>query len=351
MLRACLTAPGAGVHLPAMERLRRHIFLALCAITTALFTWLLAQGYHAFTSPAAIPVLACLAACTLALCWRFPVPVSRDAIAAPRARRFRFALAAVAAIMLLFAGKAAIGPWMLFLWPGTAIAVLLIVKARPGRREWAYAAVLSVAAGLAATGAEWVKFNPALWVLLQIAIVLAGLPASWELLRVSGLREQGVGRSVVLEEGVRPATGSLLAGAALALPWALGMVLIGGADAQTWVRHWWQPFAAVSPAIGEEVWGRLLPVPLMFLLLRKSLRPRSAYFASMLVMNYWFAYLHTSGGAAGIVPAALTGTLFILPISFLCLHRDMETAFGFHFAIDFVKFVAALLINTRLFPG
>jgi hypothetical protein len=129
------------------------------------------------------------------------------------------------------------------------------------------------------------------------------------------------------------------------MPWALGLVLVGGADSEEWVQAWWQPLVAIGPGIGEEVWGRVLPVPLMYLLLRKVGRPRIAYLVAMLVISYWFAYLHTPGGLSDVISTIMIGTVFTLPISILCLHRDLEAAMGFHFCMDFARFVAALLLN------
>jgi hypothetical protein len=267
--------------------------------------------------------------------------------AAPLAvsRRGWFILLLVFVIGLLFLARTAVGPALLFAWPAAAIAILIYLKPHPGRKEVVYALVLSVVTGVAAFGAGWVPFPPLVWAALQIGIVFPGLLAGWELLRRSGLWQAGVGRSRLLEQGIAPALQSVLSGMALAMPWALGMVLIGGADSQKWVHSWWQPLIAINPAIGEEVWGRILPVPLMFLLLRQVSRPRTAYLVAMLVMNYWFAYLHTPGGLGEVFSTFMTGTVFILPVSILCLQRDLETAIGFHFWIDFVKFLAALLIS------
>jgi len=71
----------------------------------------------------------------------------------------------------------------------------------------------------------------------------------------------------------------------------------------------------------------------------------------MLIMNYWFAYLHTPGGFDAILSTLMIGTLYGLPHSVLCLHHDLETAVGFHFWIDFVKFGSAMLLNMGLWVG
>jgi hypothetical protein len=64
-------------------------------------------------------------------------------------------------------------------------------------------------------------------------------------------------------------------------------------------------------------------------------------------MAYLFALLHTSGdGVSMLMSTLMIGTLLILPISVVCLYRDMETAIGFHVWMDFLMYVFALLFFT-----
>ena len=139
-----------------------------------------------------------------------------------------------------------------------------------------------------------------------------------------------------------------LQGMLLSLPWALGLVAMGGSDSETWVSHWWQPLLAINSGIAEEAWGRMLLVPLLFLLLSRVSRPRRAFTVALIIIGYWFAFLHTSGGVSGLFSTIMIGTLYILSVSYICLYRDLETAIGFHFWLDFVKFTAACLLNTGL---
>jgi hypothetical protein len=123
---------------------------------------------------------------------------------------------------------------------------------------------------------------------------------------------------------------------------------MGGSASETWVSHWWQPLLAINPCIAEEAWGRILLVPLLFLLLRRVSRPGTAFTTALFVIGYWFAYLHTSGGIDGLLSTVMIGTLYILPVSYICLYRDLETAIGFHFWLDFVKLTVAYLLNAEL---
>ena len=131
------------------------------------------------------------------------------------------------------------------------------------------------------------------------------------------------------------------------MPWAFLDVLAGGSNHETWVKTWWQPITALQPGIAEEAWGRILLVPLFFLLFRRVSHPRVAFTAALYVMAYWFAYLHTSGGLNGITSTVIIGTLYALPVSYLCLYRDLETAIGWHFGVDFIKFVFALIFFNK----
>jgi hypothetical protein len=83
-------------------------------------------------------------------------------------------------------------------------------------------------------------------------------------------------------------------------------------------------------------------------LLRRVFHSKRAYVLALSIISYWFAYLHTSGGIDGLVSTVMIGTLYVLPLTFICFHRDLETAIGFHFFVDFVKFVAAFYLNAGI---
>jgi hypothetical protein len=254
----------------------------------------------------------------------------------------------VIALCALFALRTVVGPPLLFGLPVVAVAVLAFLRPKITRRETSYALGLSLVAGVAGLGAGWVPFHPVVWSILQVLLVSTGFLAGWAILRHAGLLEQGVGYSRFLSEGIASALRGFLQGVLIGLPWALSLVVMGGSASETWVRHWWQPLLAINPGIAEEAWGRILPVPLLFLLLRRVSRPRKAFIAALVIVGYWFAYLHTSGGMDELFSTIMIGTLYVLPVSTICLHRDLETAIGFHFWLDFFKFAAAYLLNTGL---
>ncbi len=254
----------------------------------------------------------------------------------------------ILAVGILFPLRTLIGPPLLFALPVLGLVVLALIRPRFSRLEVVYALLLALVAGITGLGAGWVTFPPLTWAALQVALVLSSLLAGWSLLRHTGLWQAGIGHSLLLTEGPVPALVGFARGVVIAVPWAFGLVLLGAANGETWVQSWWQPFLAIQPAIAEEAWGRVLLVPLLFLAFRTVAQGRTALTAAVVIMAYWFAYLHTPGGSEALVSTVMIGTLFALPTSYLWLRRGLETAIGFHFWLDFVKFVVAYLLNHGL---
>jgi hypothetical protein len=309
------------------------------------------NGEYAFDSPYMWLNLLMLLICTIALLWWLSCPLRDGSSDGACTRWGRFILIVVIAICVLFALRTLVGPPLLFGLPVVAVAVLVSLRPKITRQETLYALGLSLVAGVAGLGAGWAPFHPIVWSILQVLLVSTGFLAGWAVLRHSGLLEQGIGYSRFLSEGTASALRGFLQGMLIGLPWALSIVVMGGSASETWVRHWWQPLSAINPGIAEEAWGRILPVPLLFLLLRRVSRPRKAFITSLVIVGYWFAYLHTSGGTDSLFSTIMIGTLYVLPVSYICLYQDLETAIGFHFWLDFVKFTAAYLLNTGLWPN
>ena len=331
-----------------MTTWRRYIFFAVWILTGTIFGWQMVEREHAFDSPYMWLNLLMLLFCTIALLWWLSSPLRDGPSDVARTRRGRFILIAVIAVCALFALRTVVGPPLLFGLPVLAIAVLASLRPNITRQELLYALGLSLVAGIAGLGAQWVPFHLIVWSVLQVFLVSTSLLAGWAILRHAGLLEQGIGHSRFLSEGTAPALRGFLQGMLISLPWAMSLVVMGGSNSETWVRHWWQPLLAINPGIAEEAWGRILLVPLMFLILRRVSRPKKAFIVALVIVGYWFAYVHTSGGIDDLFSTIMMGTLYILPVSYICLHRDLETAIGFHFWLDFVKFAAAYLLNTGL---
>ena len=327
---------------------RKIVFLVLCALSTCIFIWLLYQGNWTFDSQSTIYVLIGLLVCTIALIIWLPVPIKKQKSLTRRRNHWLFFISALIFIGAIFLSRNFLGSKLLFGLPVIAAVVILILRVRISRKEVIYAMVLSFLAAAAGLGAKWVDWEPITWSVLQFFLVFSGLIAGWMLLKKTGLWHDGIGRSRFLDNGLVPALRSFGFGILISIPWALGNILLGSSNSETWVQSWWQPFTAINAGVAEEAWARIFLIPLLYLLLRNTFRNKTAYMISLIILCYWFAYLHTSGGAESLFSTLMIGTLYSLPLCFICLHRDFETAVGFHFSIDFLKFAAALLINQKI---
>jgi hypothetical protein len=295
-----------------------------------------------------LPALAVLLVDTSLLLFlvRNPIPTS---IPAQPARNGRLVLLILACGLVFFTLPALFKGQILYAFPPVAVLSLVLLKQRISRRELIYSGVLALVAGAAGLANGGLKgFTPLVWAILQVFLVLTGLLCGWKILESSGLKKFGVGRSRLLDAGPSAAMRGFGMGALIAIPWALGNLVLGGYASDTWVRAWWQPFVAIQPGIAEEAWGRLLVIPLLYLVFRLAAQPRTAFAIALLFGAYWFAYLHTPMGLAGITGTILTGTLYGLPVAYLCLYRDLETAIGWHFAVDFVRFLTAYIVFSRV---
>jgi hypothetical protein len=327
---------------------KRNTFLIIWFLTTVLFVWFIFQGHHTFDAPTTKYVIVALFLCTLALLRWLPGPLNVLPTKPRKSRSSWLILICIVTIVVMFLTRTLIGPPLLFAFPILAVGILIYLRPKIDQQEVLYATVLALVAGLTGLAAGWVPFQPIVWAILQVCLIISGLIAGWSVLRHTGLWQIGIGRSQFLDQGEKSALRSFGAGIAISIPWAMGIVLIGASASQQWIQRWWHPFIAINPGISEEVWGRIFLIPLLFLILRTAFRSKRAYVLALIIGSYWFAYLHTSGGLDGIVSTVLIGTLFVLPLTYICLHRDLETAIGFHFFVDFSKFVAALLLNAGL---
>ena len=327
-----------------MKPWRKYLFFAAWAIASVFFAWQLRQPPYSFDSRWTVPNLIVMLLCTIAMLAWLPNPIPKESIGR-RENRAWLILLIIVSVVVLFLIPLKAARAFLFLLPLVAVAVLLLLKEPIQKREALYASGLALLAGVIGLGAGWISWiTPATWGVLQFFLVLAGLLAGWAILRHTGLRQYQVGTSRYLSTGAPAAFKAFFLGLLISIPWTFLNVLMEGANQETWVKEWWQPFLAIQPGISEEAWARIFLVPLLFLLFRRVSQPRAAFTAALFVIAYWFAYIHTSGGLEGIPSAVIIGTLFSLPVSYLCFYRDLETAIGWHFAVDFVKFIFAYIL-------
>lgn len=323
------------------ETWRRNAIIAIWILASGTLAWLLIQGQHSFGTQGTPVALLVLLVCTISMRWWLPNPIKEDSTNRATQNGW-LVLMSVVAIAVLVLLTVLFGPFMLLGFPIVAVVILLVAKQPLAKREWMYALALALVASIAGLDEQFITFiTPVQWGILQLPLVLTGFLAGWSILRYSDLVQSGVGRSRFLAEGLPSAARGFLQGILIAMPWALASVVIGNSESAkaTWVQSWWQPFIAIRPGIAEEAWGRILPVPLTFLLLRRFTSTRVAFTTALVVIGYWFAYLHTEGDPITVIVSTLiVGTLFVLPLSFLCFYRDLETAIGWHFWADFLKY-------------
>jgi hypothetical protein len=104
---------------------------------------------------------------------------------------------------------------------------------------------------------------------------------------------------------------------------------------------------ALKPAIMEETAFRLLFMGLALVVLTKVL-PRNIAIASAIFMAIVFHSaahvpdLLMTNPPMALVMVAVTSLLFGLPLALLAYKKDVETAIGFHWVIDAVRFSLGL---------
>jgi hypothetical protein len=312
-------------------------------VTTAALVWVFAATAPGPALPtwAGLLTVAALGVDTAALLWSLGRAPIAAVPAAARTRRTAFTVAVVVALLLLvplgFVGQAVLGVLAV-----VAVAVLVRLRQRLDRRELGYAAALGATAtvgGLVGWAATRVA-NDLVWAGVQLPLVVLTLLAGWRAARHAGCAPAELGTVRLLVDGAGPALRSALFGIVLALPWALGN-LVFGQYLEDRIVEPWQPLVALLPGVAEESWARAFVVPILFLAFRRVATAPVALRAAAVAATYWFAFLHTPTSPVGVV---LIGSLWVLPMTYLWLRRDLETAIGFHVCIDFVRFVAAYLV-------
>jgi hypothetical protein len=146
--------------------------------------------------------------------------------------------------------------------------------------------------------------------------------------------------------GWRAAGHSLLVGIAVGLPFAVLNGLANG-----WMQHrpvtWQNPLAAamdaLHPAIVEEVIYRFALLGLLWLVFRRDWPPRQALWLAGLLALLTHTYAHFSDEfvtqpltALGI--GLVMGAIWGIPLTVLALRRDLESAIGFHWMQDAIRF-------------
>lgn len=326
---------------------RKYIFIIAWIISIANFSWQIAERGLDYYLTYNLMNHVMIVICTTTLLLWFSIPFQEHSSELSPTKWIWFILVVVIVICVLFFLNSLFSQELLFGIPFVAITILGIIKPKFTKKEVFYALALSLIAGVAELGDPLVN-NSIVWSIQQFFIVSTSLLAGWALLRNSSIKNKGIGNSRFVSEGLGSSIYGFFQGMLISLPWALNLIGDGGHTNAYWVRNWWQPFFAINPGISEEVWNWLLLVPIVFLLLNKFSNTKKAYIIAILIISYWFAYVHTPGGIEYLFRAIMMGTIYTLPLSFICLHKDLETAIGFHFGLDFVVLFAAYMFNSGL---
>lgn len=249
-------------------------------------------------------------------------------------------------LIVLCISKSALGSLIYEVIPVIALGFLIVFRNFINKRQIILSAIITILSALSALTGLWGPILPEKWAMLQFILVFPGFLAGWALLNGSGYGYLGVGRSIFVTEGTAKAVKSFAYGMYLALPWALGKVLMGNTPSFTWVKSWWNILASFNIAVGGEGWGRALWVPIFFFILSRFSDTGNIFRASTLIVAYWATFLSLDVSIFNVlVQTPVAVILFAMPIATIMFNKDLETALGFHFSIQFFKLLVAFLIN------
>lgn len=242
---------------------------------------------------------------------------------------------------LLFVIGIMLHPWVVLGVALALIALRIIVFWR--RRLSVRLVVMGLAAGLVVSLATRYIGTGDLFMTMFYLAVIPFLFIGGGLL----LDHTSLARVHVLEGQYGLGLVSFLWACVLAVPPAL-LNILGDANASDmWIDRWWEPLYALVPGIAEETLARLFLTSLCYALLRPATndRPRRAIIVAVLIgaLTHSLAHLPTLKilSLAGVT-MSLAGLMYGIPMALLFIKRDMEHAVGYHFFIDFVRFLAAL---------
>lgn len=242
-------------------------------------------------------------------------------------------------MLLIFLAGVVVYPLLLL------ISILFVLALRIIRRDRdrlnVRVAIIGIGAGTVAGLASWAGpgFNS------YTIFYLATIP----FLFVAGallLDQSALSRIRILEGDWKASLYGFAVGIVLSVPAALLNILMGAGRIDVWVDAWWEPFVAISPAITEEIWARLFLTTFLYLLFRTAApeKPKQALAAAIIIAAIIHSLTHLPT-AALLGPAGLSylvvAFLYGVPMALLFVKRDLEHAVGYHFFIDFLRFVSA----------
>lgn len=260
------------------------------------------------------------------------------ALIAPRLGFWAMFFSIMSVILLVLCIGLIVSPGVSLLTFACLIALGIMITWR-GKVRW-LVVLAGLGAGLiVAFGIRYLEQGQLAWAIMNGMTIPPVFIAGVLLLTWSGL-----GQVRLLAGQYRLSLRGFVWGGVLAIPPAILNSMGNIQSGDTWVIHWWQPLAALDPAISEEIWARLLLTTLVYILLRplSNSRPRRALGVAVLVSSLTHSFAHSGINPLGLL---IGGLLYDIPLGLLFVKRDLEHVIGYHFGIDFLRFLAALSAN------
>jgi membrane protease YdiL (CAAX protease family) len=109
-----------------------------------------------------------------------------------------------------------------------------------------------------------------------------------------------------------------------------------------WINQFWQPILALGAGIMEETWMRLFIIVFIYALISsKTTKKYIPEITALLISSVFFGFGHSN--YISIQNCFNITILYGFPMGVLLIKRDFETAIGYHFMIDFIGAIGALV--------
>ena len=268
-------------------------------------------------------------------------PAARRGIGASFPVRILVVIVLVAFATALAVAVLGDGWWLLAFSVVPAVGVLFARRTELAPRVW----IAGAAVAAAMLAVEALFRENVLGGLVLGAVIAPQVMAGIVLLESSRLAR------VWLLEGRLLAAGRAFAlGCLLAVPPALmnvsDMTAEMASAAEASFQGAWMALYAIQPALLEESWARLFLLPLLFVAFRSASGSTTgrALLAALLVSVAVHGLAHAPQSIASVTNALFTALVFGVPLALLFLRRGLESAIGYHFFIDLVRFGYVILV-------
>jgi len=166
------------------------------------------------------------------------------------------------------------------------------------------------------------------------------------------LEDKSLGQVLVLDGNFLSAGKSFLVGCVLAVPASLiniiSMQLSPPSEFDLLFDRWWEPLYAFQPGIVEEIWARLLLIPLLYTLFRliKNIKPFFALIFAIVIAAFIHAAAHYPGSVTNPMEVIYITLVYGIPLGVIFVKRGLEQAIAYHFFIDLIRFSEYYILNS-----